>query len=219
MKLAAEKRTEGQNGALRDQGRLPGVIYNNKVNIAVSVETRAFDKAFRAQGTSSIIDLEVDGETRAVLVKAVQMDKRRRVPIHVDFYEVTAGQAVHVHVPFEFTGTPVGVKEGGQADYQRRELHLSVLPRFIPHSIPVDVSELRIGDTIHIRDIAQTLPAEASILDDQDLTIVAVVAPRVVADVEEAAEEAEEPEVIGRGGEEIEEGEEGEEATNAESEA
>jgi large subunit ribosomal protein L25 len=213
MKLSAQTRTEGQSGALRDQGRLPGIIYNTKVNILVSVESRAFDKAFRTQGISSIIDLEVDGKTHPVLVKSVQMDKRRRVPIHVDFYEVTAGQPVHVHVPLEFTGTPVGVREGGLADYQRREVHLSILPRLIPHSIEVDVSDLAIGSSLHIRDLAQRFPAEATILDDQDLTVVAVVAPRVTEDAEEVADEAEEPEVIGRGGDE------GEETASAESDA
>lgn len=204
MKLEAQKRTPGKPNTLRKEGRLPGMVYNKELNVPVSVELRAFDKTFRSQGTSSIIDLEVDGESHEVLVKAVQMNKRRREPIHVDFYAVTAGQMVDVHVPIEFVGKAVGAKEGGQLDVQRREVYINVLPRLIPQSIEVDISDLAIGDAIHISDIAEKLPAEAEILDELERTIITVLPPRLVE--EETTEEVEvlEPEVIGREDEEDE---------------
>ncbi|HEX7022838.1 MAG TPA: 50S ribosomal protein L25 [Trueperaceae bacterium] len=200
MKLEAQRRT-AKAATLRQQGHIPAMVYNKTINIPVSVELRAFDKAFRSQGTSSIIDLDIEGDNHEVLVKEVQMDKRRRLPLHVDFYAVTAGQAVQVHVPLEYTGKAIGTREGGLLDVHRRELYISVIPRLIPNHLEVDVSALGIGDSIHIRDIAGLLPAEAEILDDQDLTLVTVAAPRVAEEVEEAAEAAE-PEVIGRGEEE-----------------
>lgn len=199
MKLEANKRTTGNPGALRRAGRLPAMVYNREMNVAVSVEAKAFDRVFRSQGTSSIIDLDVDGESHEVLVKQVQMDKRRRVPQHVDFYAVTAGQEVDVHVPIEYRGTPAGVRDGGQLYVQRREVYIAVVPRLIPNHVVMDISSLTIGDSIHIKDIEALLPAEARILDDHDLTLLTVVPPRLA---EEGAEEEEagatEPELISR---------------------
>lgn len=201
MKLEAEKRTAGKANTLRREGRLPGVVYNKELNVSVHVEARAFDRVFRAQGTSSLIDLEVAGDTHAVLVKAVQMDKRRRLPMHVDFYAITAGQVVEVAVPIDFVGTAEGVRDqGGQLDIQRRELLISVLPREIPNEIQVDISELRIGDSIHVGDILDLLPDAAEVLDDAERTLITVVAPRVIE--EETTEDLDdlEPELIGQEG-------------------
>ncbi len=188
MKLEAQKREGGEAPALRQQGRLPAVMYNSKLNLSVSVDLKAFDRVFRSQGTSGVIDLEVDGKVHSVLVKAVQMNKRQRIPQHVDFYAVTAGQRVHVHLPIEFVGTPIGAREGGgQLDVQRREVHISVVPRLIPNQLELDVSDLAIGQSLHVSDLKALLPEEADILDDLDLAVVAVVPPRVVT--ETAAEE------------------------------
>ncbi|HZJ10364.1 MAG TPA: 50S ribosomal protein L25 [Trueperaceae bacterium] len=199
MKLQAEKRDKGKSRELRRQGRLPGVVYNNEINESLSVDARAFDKVLRSAGTSALVDLEVDGEVHAVLVKQVQMDKRRREAMHVDFYAVTANQEVDVTVPLEFTGTAVGVRDGGQLDVQRREVHIAILPRFIPAGVALDVSALVIGGTLHVSDVVPLLPPEARVLDDLDLALVAVVPPRVVEeDVTAEGEGAEEPEVIGR---------------------
>ena len=207
MKLVAEKRAPGKASAVRKTGHLPGVVYNKETNIPVSLETRAFDKAFRSQGTSNIIDLEIDGESHDVLVRAVQMNKRRREPIHVDFYAVTAGQVVEVAVVINFVGTPAGAKQGGQVDIQRRDVRINILPRLIPDNLEVDVSALEIGDAIHISDVLSLLPSEAELLDEPERTLIAVLAPRAVEE-EEATEEVTQPEVIGQDGEISEESQE-----------
>lgn len=203
MKLEAQKRSAGNATALRQAGRLPGVVYNRGLNVTVSVDGRAFDRVFRSQGTSSIIDLDIEGEEHAVLVKQVQMDKRLRRPTHVDFYAVTEGQLVDVHVPVEITGTARGVREGGMLDVHRREVYIEVMPRLIPNHIEVDISALEIGDSIHVADVAALLPPEARILDDPERTLLTVVPPRLAEPEEEEVEEAAaEPELISRGGEE-----------------
>ncbi|MFU8887119.1 MAG: 50S ribosomal protein L25 [Trueperaceae bacterium] len=204
MKLEARKRATGAVGALRRAGQMPAVVYNDHLNQPISVDLKAFDRVFRSQGTSSVIDLEVDGEVVPVLVKAVQMDKRRREPQHADFYAVTANQPVAVFLPIELTGVAIGTREGGQLDVQRRELHISILPRLIPNSVEVDIAGLAIGDSLHVRDLASFLPAEAEILDDLDLAIVAVVPPRLAVEDEETVEEEAEPEVITKGPEDDE---------------
>lgn len=211
MKLQAERRTKGKVNDLRRQGRLPVVVYNNEMNESLSVEARAFDKVLRSVGSSALLDLEYDGEVHSVLVKQVQMDKRRREAMHVDFYAVTANQPVDVNVPIEFTGTPVGVREGGQLDVQRREVRISILPRLIPAHVEIDISGLDIGGTLHVGDLVALLPAEARIVDDLELAIVAVVPPRVAEEeVTAEAAEGEEPEVIGREDDDEAEGDESE---------
>ncbi len=200
MKLSAIKRSTDKANALRKQGRLPGIVYNNEVNIPMSVDVRDFDKAFRARGTSQVIELDIDGEVHDVLVRTVQMQKRRREPIHVDFYAVTAGQTVDIGVLIDFVGTPIGAKEGGQVDIQRRDVQIRIIPKLIPEGLEVDISKLRIGDAIHLSDILDMLPPEAEILDEPERTLITILAPR--AEEEEEPTEAElepaEPEVIGQ---------------------
>lgn len=198
MRLEATKRTSGGATPLRNEGRLPAVVYNKEFNEVVAVDAKAFDKVFREQGTSSLIDLDVEGESRQVVVREVQMDKRRRVPLHVDFFAITAGEKLEVAVPVEYPGTSAGQKEGGQLDVQRREITISVLPRDIPHDIQVDVTELAIGDAIHIGDVRALLPETAEIVDDEALTLVTVLPPRLEEEEEPAEDEGAEPEVIGR---------------------
>ena len=214
MKLEATVRATdtASASALRQQGRLPAIVYNRGLNVSVSVDERSFDRVFRTQGTSNLIDLEVDGEVHQVLVKAVQMNKRARVAMHVDFYAITAGQKVSLHVPIELIGTPVGVKDGGQLDVQRREVHISILPRLIPHGLQIDVTRLTIGDSLHVSDLRAHLPEEAEILDDLELAVVAVVPPRLAVE-DEPSDEAEdaEPAVIGEEGEGA--GEDGDESS------
>ncbi|MCA9837695.1 MAG: 50S ribosomal protein L25 [Trueperaceae bacterium] len=206
MELAAQKRETGKANNLRKQGFIPAVVYNKGLNLSISVERRAFDKVFRSQGTSSIIDLKLDNnEEHAVLVKAVQMDKRRREPQHVDFYAITQGQVVQVNIPIELTGKAKGVKDsGGLLDVQKREVTISILPRLIPNHVEIDISELGMHDSLHVKDLVANLPAEAEVLDDLEATIVTVVAPRVVSE-ETVEEETAEPEVIAKGKEEDEE--------------
>lgn len=208
MRVSAQKRTPGNAPDLLKSGRLPGVVYNKETNIPVSLELREFDKAFRSQGTSNVINLDIDGEAHDVLVRAVQMDKRRRQPIHIDFFAITANQPVDVAVPFDFVGEAAGAKEGGQVDVQRREVRIRVLPRFIPQQhLEVDISELGINDSLHLSDVIGRLPTQAEVLDDPEETIIAILPPRVEEPEETVQTEAAEPEVIGEDGESSEEAE------------
>ncbi len=202
MRVSAQKRTPGNATDLIKAGRLPGVVYNKETNIPVSLELREFDKAFRSQGTSNVINLDIDGDEHDVLVRAVQMDKRRRQPIHIDFFAITANQPVEVAVPLEFVGSAAGAKEGGQTDVQRREVRIRVLPRFIPSQhLEVDISELAIGDSLHLSDVIGQLPSQAEVLDSPEETIIAILPPRVEEPAEPVETEAAEPEVIGEEGE------------------
>src|SRR5690625_472757 len=198
MILAASKRDAVKAAALRNAGRIPAVVYNRDLNIPVSVGLREFDRIFREAGSGTLIRLDLGSEKINVLVRAVQMNKRRREPMHVDFYAVTAGEKVEVGVDIELEGTPQGVRDGGNLDVQRREVLIYIEPHLIPSALSLDISGLEIGDAIHVADLVQLLPAEAELVDAEDLTVCAVVAPRAVEEEEELeADEAVEPEVIG----------------------
>jgi hypothetical protein len=141
-----------------------------------------------------------------VLVKAVQMDKRRRVSRSTSTSSPSPpARRWHVHVPIESRGTAIGTKDGGQLDVQRREVHISVLPRLIPQGPSRSTSA---GSRSATRCTCATspgvLPEEAEILDDLDLAVVAVVPPRVAVE-DEPAEEEVEPEVITKGAEDDDE--------------
>lgn len=215
MKLEASKRGPGKPNALRNQGILPAIVYNKEMNEQVSVNLREFDKVFRKQGQSGIIDLDIEGTEVEVLVKQVQMNKRKRLPQHIDFYAITRGQTVQVSVSVDYIGTAAGVKEGGQLDIKRREVLIDVLPRLIPEKFDVDISHMEVGDVIHVSEVEKMLPEGATLMDNPELTLLTIVAARVAKTAEEEAAEAAAaeagPEVIGADSEEGEaEGEAGE---------
>ncbi len=212
MKLEASKRGPGKPNALRNQGILPAVVYNKEMNQSVSVNLREFDKVFRKQGQSGLIELDIEGTEVEVLVKQVQMNKRKRLPQHVDFYAITRGQTVQVAVSIDYVGTAAGVKEGGQLDMKRREVVIDVLPRLIPESFELDITEMVVGDVLHMSAIEALLPEGASLMDNPELTLLTIVAPRLAKTAEEEAAEAAAaeagPEVIGESDVDGEEGSE-----------
>ncbi len=196
MRLEASKRQPGKAKGLRNKGLLPAVVYNKKINIPISVDKQVFDKVFRNRGQFGLIDLDIEGQNFESLVKQVQMNKRRREPQHVDFYAITRGEEVTVAVPVEYVGVAIGVRSGGQLDIKRRDIKIRLLPSLIPESIKVDISNLNIGEVIHISDAESQLPGDSSFVDNPELTLITVVPTRVTrsTETEGEAQETEETE-------------------------
>ncbi len=201
-KLKAYYRESEPPKMLRQEGKLPGVMYNKNVNAKLYVQLREFDKVFRNAGVHHVITLELpDGETVDTVVRAVQLNKRRRRPEHVDFYVLTKGQTLDMYVTLKLVGEAAGVKMGGVLSTPLTDLEVRVLPRNIPNYIEVDVSDLDIGDAIHAADLK--LPEGVELLTDPDTVVATVVPPEDIEKLEaEAAEAAEfeaEPELIKKG--------------------
>jgi large subunit ribosomal protein L25 len=197
----------------RMAGKIPGVVYGPETEpIPVSVEEREFRTAMRHASSGSILNLNMDGkETKAVL-REMQRDPVTSRVLHVDFHAISMNKPIHVAIPIHFVGTPVGVKvDGGIMQATMREIEISCLPVNIPEHLEVDVSELRIGDSIHVGKVS--IP-NATILADAQRTIVVISAPTVIK-AEAAAVEAEAAAVEGAEGEAVE----GAEAAAAEGEA
>ena len=187
MELKATQRNTQETLA---EGLMPAVAYNKEHNVSFAIDRKAFDRAFRAQGTAGLFDIVIEGgETFPALVKSVQMDKRKRVPQHVDFYMVTYGQAIEVGVPVHVTGKSQGEVMGGLVDTIIHSLQIIAPgPRRIPQEIVVDVTKLNIGDHITAGDIK--LPDGVTLAGDPHITVISVLPPRLSAEEAEAETQA-----------------------------
>jgi large subunit ribosomal protein L25 len=190
--LKARPRTPGKGNALRREALIPAVVYGPTVeSLPIAIDSKALQEVFATITRSSRIDLSlVDGKKRkklGVFVKAIQYDPLTDEPIHVDFYHPDKGHPLKLHVPVKVAGECPGVKEGGVLNVLFRSVLVHGLPKDIPHLITLDVSELAIGESLHVRDIdfGKVVP-----LLPPERTLVTVVAPRraeeVVGPVEEA---------------------------------
>jgi len=195
-------RGKGAARQLRRAGSIPGNLYGREIEpISVQADMREFAALVGAISVeNTIVELSLDGDApRRVLIREIQRHPVRPDFLHVDFYEIRAGEKLKVNVPLHLIGTPIGVRNGGTLQQVRHELEVECLPSEIPPSFEIDISGLEIGDSFHISDVDA---GALEILEDGGRTICAVAAPRVVETVEEEGLEAElddedaEPEVI-----------------------
>lgn len=201
--LDAKIRTEsGKSVArqLRREGNIPAVLYGHgKDPETLTISSAEFEKALASFSGTSIIKIKIGNKTSRALIQEIQRHPTRQQVLHIDFLEVHKGEKIVVRPPIRLQGSPEGVRnQGGVLDQILRELEIRVLPKDLPDHIEVDVSELTVGRSIHVRDLQ--VP-DAEILTDGSATICTVVAPRVevAAGAEVVVEEEEEgiePELI-----------------------
>lgn len=205
ISLAAKKReisTKGAVNKLRREGEIPGVYYlKGKDPVPFSVEEKALNPLVFTSETH-IINLIINNEEPIrTIIKDIQFDPVTDKVVHIDFMGVTVGQELQIQIPTNFVGSPLGVKEGGLLQEYMHKLDVSCLPRNIPESLEIEIGELNIGDTIHIRDLSFE---NIKLLQHDDVSVVGVIPQRVIEEptVEEEigeTEETAEPEVIGKG--------------------
>lgn len=176
-KLDAELRTSdfGTRGSRRllRSGRIPAVVYGKGEPLHISVDARTFNYNRKGYGESTLITLDVKGEkSHEVFVKTYQEDLLRNVIHHIDFYEITRGQAVRTHVRIELTGTPAGVREGGVLDQVIHEVEIECLPKDLPEVLTLDVSALGMNESLKLADIK--LSEGVKINDVLDATVATV---------------------------------------------
>ncbi len=205
----------------RAQGLLPGVVYGEGKSTPVVFNAHEFENLYHSiHGENVLVNLEIENggkEAQKTLIREIQREPVWGKILHVDFQHVSLSKKITVKVPVHIIGTAVGVKDtGGILQHTFRELEISCLPTEIPQHIDVDVSLLKIGDSVHVRDLK--LAEGIQILVDGDLSVASVVPPTIIKEGElEAAAEVAEPEVITeRKPEEGEEAEEGAEAKGKE---
>jgi large subunit ribosomal protein L25 len=200
--LAGETRTETGKGVarkLRAAGRVPAVVYGHaREPQALSLTTRELEKLLSTISTgSTVVELTLGGATTKTLIREVQRHPFKKQILHVDFQELVAGEKVSVEIPLVFVGVPEGVRLSGAILEQiLHSIEVLVDPSNIPNHIDVDVTNLAMGHSLHVREL--TLPAGLEVLSDEDATVCAVVAPRAVVEEPPAEGEAAaaEPELI-----------------------
>ncbi len=174
---------------LRSKGLIPAIFYGPRSQtIPLVIDYKELAKVLQTEaGENVLIDLDIrkgaQSDRKVVMVKDIQIDPLQRIALHTDFYEVAMDERVTVEVPVHLIGKPEGTKMGGILDQVRRMIQIQCLPGEIPKSIDIDVSALKIGDSIHVQDIKVE---KAKIISETNFTIATVVPPVVEEKVVEA---------------------------------
>jgi large subunit ribosomal protein L25 len=211
---------KGAARTLRSKGEIPAVIYGHgREPQPLSLNARDLDKMLgHIQAESTVIEVTFGSTTSKTLIREIQRHPIRRQILHVDFQALVAGEKVTVNIPIVLQGIPEGVRLGGGVlDQTLREVEIEVDPSNIPDHIEYDVTNLVIGDSVHVSDLK--VPEGVEVLDDPETSVAVVAAPRAVIEETAAVEAVEgaegvaaEPEVIGKGLGDEEEGEGGDES-------
>ncbi|MEN9390490.1 MAG: hypothetical protein RLZZ283_590 [Candidatus Parcubacteria bacterium] len=187
LDIKASKRTAlGKAVAdLRKGGEMPAVVYGPKQeSTSITLNTREFEKLFKAAGESTVVNVSIDGETVPTLIHEVDHDPLTGTVRHADFYAIVKGQKVSVQVPLEFVGESPAVKEGANLVKTMHELEVEADPMNLPHELMVDISTLAaIGDQVLAQDI--TLPSGVTLVTNAEEVIALIAAAN-----EEVIEEA-----------------------------
>ncbi len=214
--IHVDKREEKGKGAARSLRRnemIPAVLYRGGGSLPIKINKKEVMQFINTtSGEQIMVNLEFsDGDSKLALMKEFQVDPAKRELLHADFFEVSLTEKLKLSVPVSTTGEPVGVKrDGGILQNVLREIEIECLPDKIPGHIRVDISNLEIGQSFHVRDL--DLGSDVKIFTDPQEVIANIVAPVVeeVAPAEATAATAEtaEPEIAKKGKKEEEEKEE-----------
>ena len=185
--LTIEKRTEfgkNSNRRLRSAGIIPAVLYAHGESENIQFKFKDFFDLFKGHISESIIlNLQGTGDDQLAFVKDYHMDPISEDLVHVDFFKVTAGEAITTNVPVEVTGSAEGVKLGGVLEINEREITIECLPRELPEKFVVDVTDLGLNESIHAGDIK--LEGSIKLVSNPETVIVGVHTAKAVEETEE----------------------------------
>ncbi|MDY3005999.1 50S ribosomal protein L25 [Anaerococcus sp. AGMB00486] len=194
--LEAKKRDAvGKNkvNKLRQQAIVPGVVYaKDKDNVNVQFTSRDFEKVLSQAGTSTIIDLNIDGEKVAVLIKDYQMHPFKSQFFHVDFQAINAKESIRVNVPVYLNGRDDIRVEPSVLVQNIDTVEVECLPMYIPQYAELEVAEMQIGDSFTVADLDIAKDNNITILLEDDEVICSLQEPQeeVIEDEEEANSDA-----------------------------
>ena len=184
IEIQIEPRDAGTKGAvkrLRREGKVPGVFYGPKTPpVLLAVDRKQFSTRVAELEGSHLIRIKSDSPLLAekvALVKETQLHPVTGEVMHADLYEVDLANRIRVNVPLHFMGKAVGVVRGGILQPIVREVEVECLPMDIPEYLNVEVSELDIGDSLHVTNLA--MPEGVVAISEAGLTLVTVVPPSI----------------------------------------
>ena len=176
----------------RRAGLIPAILYGHKQdNLMLFLDRKEFWKVINAR--TKMVNLKMDGAEETAIIKEVQFDTFGKEILHADFIRTDLTEKISTKLSVVLYGTSQGVREGGVLDHALKEIEVECLPAEVPDNIRIDISELAIGDTIHIADLA--LPDSVKALGSPDAIVVSV---HLAAEEKELSEEelAAGPEII-----------------------
>ncbi|MGB2691876.1 MAG: 50S ribosomal protein L25/general stress protein Ctc [Thermodesulfobacteriota bacterium] len=195
-----KRKRMGKSGAreIRREGNIPAVLYGKGTEtLSLVINPSELKEALSTDaGENTLLEIRVkDGDAdipKLSLLREVQYDYLTDKPIHLDFQALDMNEKITVDVPVHIEGSAIGVKEGGILDEILRNISVECLPTNIPNLYTIDVTELQIGDSIHVSSLE--IEEGVEILHEAEDTIVTVVAPKVEAEPTEEEVEGEEGE-------------------------
>lgn len=161
---------------LRREGRLPAVVFGkNADNEIIHISTKQFEKWLK-QGASGFIELKMEGDhSLTVLLEDLQRNPVTRTPLHVDFQLVQTDEIIRTKLGVKFIGIPAGVKWGGVVQIQDPYVEVEALPKDLPSTVELDISEMEIGETLFVKDLV--LPPEVTVISGDNELLVSVSKP------------------------------------------
>lgn len=182
---------------LRKKGIIPGVYYGHGID-NISLAANELDLRPVIYTTEShIINLKFDeGKTLSCILKNVQFHPVSDKPLHFDLIALKEGESISIEVSLHLIGNAIGVREGGMLQHMLHKIDIECLPKNIPSHIDVDISELKIGESVKVSDLKVE---NVKIMNDENASVVSVVAATVEKEAVPEGEEAPaEPEVISK---------------------
>lgn len=200
-----EKAGKGVARSLRRNAQVPAILYSHGKSTPIAMVNKDVTKVLNTEGGEhALINLKLEGASggeKLAMIKDYQLDPISGKLIHLDLMEVAMNEKVKIQVAVHITGSAIGVKEGGIFQYGQRQLDIECLPNQIPDFIEVDISNLKVNESLHVRSI--TAPEGVKILTDPDATVATIQPPISEAKLEAMltatpaeATEAGEPELV-----------------------
>jgi len=174
---------KGDARRLRHSGLIPAIIYGGSADpVSITLVHHKVEKALQNEAVyAHILDVKVNGTVEKVILKAMQRHPSRPIIMHMDFQRVSESDKVKVHVPLHFINeaVSVGVKKGGSVSHTAVEVEVSCLPQRLPEFIEVDLTNLDVGQSIHLSDLSIPAGVElVALAHGSDLNIVTIHAAR-----------------------------------------
>lgn len=191
LDLQAEPRIQSGTAVakrMRKAGTVPAALYGRKVKpTSIQVHGKTFSKLLEGSASDNIlVSLKIAGaEDQLALVQEVQHDYLRGGILHIDFHAVAADEEIHANVPVVTVGEAKGLKLGGMVEAIHHEIEVRCLPKDLPESIQIDVTNLGVGQGIHVSEI--TFPEGVTCRLGGDVVIVMCEEPKVEAEPEPTA--------------------------------
>lgn len=177
--------TKGDLRRLRSEGQIPAVVYGKQLQNpqAISISEKQVASLLRTH-PNAVFALEIPGTGKqSVMITEVQRDVLNGQMLHIDFHQINMNEKVRTQVRIEVTGESFGVREGGIQQSILHELEIQCLPGEIPEFIPADITNLAVGESLHVSDLY--LPEGVEAKTEADAVVVTILAPQKEAETEE----------------------------------